>query len=222
MTLWKSSPTMKGWRESQSERHSHLQDQLVSLRTGLISVSLRQLIMNQSSSPSCPHFCGAHPHCGRILGWPKSPFRISCISYRKPVRSFWPPQYVTRWSLSCYWDPHEALGQLTWEVWVMPVLSFLKLRRPIFLHGECNTWKVSFCNFQMFFCYLWGRQIPFVFFVCILNTHKKPSSHLATKQRTFSLWFLSFLSLWIQIKHGKFPAKGIMFPKAVMQMRRAW
>ena len=123
-----------------------------------------------------PYFCGAYHHCSGILGWPKSPFRISCVSYRKPMRSFWPPQYVTRWSLSCCWDPHEALGQLTWEVRVMPVLHFCKLCRPIFLRGECNTWKVSFCNFQMFFCYLWGRQIPFVFFVCILNTHTKPSS----------------------------------------------
>ena len=87
MALWKSSPTMKDWRECWRECHSPLRHQLVSLRTGVISMSLRQLIMNRSSSPSCPHFCGAHHHCGGILGWPNSPFRISRVSYRNPVRS---------------------------------------------------------------------------------------------------------------------------------------
>ena len=81
-------------------------------------------------------------------------------------------------------------------MWVMPVLPFLKLYRHMFLHGEFNTWKFSFCNFQMFCCYLWGRPIPFIFFVCMLNTHTQPSSHLATKQGIFfSLIFIFPLPL---------------------------
>lgn len=74
------------------------------------------------------------------------------------------------------------------EVWVMPVLPFLKLYGHIFLPGELNIWKFSFCNCQMFFCYLWG-QILFISFVCMLSTHIHPASRRAAKQRTLFFFY---------------------------------
>lgn len=47
----------------------------------------------------------------------------------------------------------------------------------------------------MFFCYLWGRQIPFVFFVYIKHTHKTILSFSYKAENIFSLIFIFPLPL---------------------------
>lgn len=117
-------------------------------------------------SLSCPCFNDTHHHCTEIC-------------------STAGPSMMLR----CSWS-HWAVGLRSVSEARLP---FLKLFRHIFFHGEFNIWEVSFCNCQMFFCYLLGRQIIFIFFVCMLHTHTHthPSSHLAAKQRTSFLWFSS-------------------------------